>query len=674
VCAVRNWLQGKDAAYGRRGNRTGVMAKKQSTENKIYKRSRAVVILLFLSLILVAVRMVTIFLFDGEKYVRAALSQSEQELQTITAKRGDIMDRNGVVLATSNVTYNLILDPKLILTNPDRYLEPTLNLINECFGLETGPLKDKVNEKSDSHYVVLLKNLPYSNVEEFIAKEEKDADVAGVWLEENYLRNYAYGTLACSTLGFMEVGGGAYGLEYEYDDELTGTDGREYSYVNNENILETQRIEAINGNSLKITIDYNIQTIVERNIEDFLKDTEAKTVSVLVQNPSTGEIIAMADSGNFDCNSPRDLSAHYTEEELKEMSDEETTNALSEIWKNFCITQSFEPGSTAKPFTLAAGLEEDSVRLDDKYTCEGSVEFLEHTVKCHINSGHGTLNTKQAIADSCNVALMGMAEKIGVSDFVKYQKKFGFGQYTGIDLPNEMNCMHLLYNEENMKEIDLATNSFGQNFNVTMIQLSTAFCSLINGGYYYKPYMMKGIYNEIGELVKSNDRILVSRTVSPETSVVIKECLRAVVTEGTGTSAAVDGYVISGKTGTAEKSGREEGVYLVSFIGFAPYDRPEVVCYVVIDEPETGDRGVVSAELFSSIMSEVLPYLNVTPGSMDKDPERAAAGTVENEAGDDEEDAGEIGEAEDNGETGEAENDDTASEVTNEEPEGHDDE
>ncbi len=305
------------------------------------------------------------------------------------------------------------------------------------------------------------------------------------------------------------------------------------------------------------------------------------------------------------------------------------------MWTNFCVTSNYEPGSTFKPFTYAAGLEEGIISPDDTYTCYGSLEILEEEVSCHITSGHGTLTAKEAIAQSCNVALMYMSEEIGASTFSEYQSNFGFGKYTDIDLPNEASCSGLLY-DETMSELDLATNSFGQNFNLTMIQLSTAFCSLINGGYLYQPYVCQGIYSDTGELIQSTSATLVARTISEETSETVKEALRTVVTEGTGTAAAIDGYVISGKTGTAEKSGRDGESYVVSFIGFAPYENPEVVCYVVIDEPESGDTSGVSAGLFNSIMTEVLAVLNVTPASEDYDPEGVETGTeTETEADED---------------------------------------
>ena len=584
------------------------------------KRFTGVIIVLFVAFLFVVGRLFYILIFKGEDYSQTALSQTESELSLIQAKRGDIIDRNNMVLATSNVTYNLILDPKVILSDSDRYLEPTISAISEYFDFTTEELREKIYDRATSNYVVLAKKLTYNDVEEFQQKIDEDYDITGVWLEESYQRNYTFSTLASSVIGFTSNGSGIFGVELSYDDELTGTDGREYTYVNSDNERVTERKEAEDGNTVQLTLDYNMQSIVEQKIAEFKEQEECGTVAVILQNPNTGEIYAMADSNNFDCNDPWDLTVAYSQEEIDAMSSEEVSDALNGLWKNFCVTDSYEPGSTFKPFTMAACFEEGVLDMDDTFNCIGYKEFQDDTVRCHENDGHGVLDTKEALAQSCNVALMEMGARLGATNFVKYQHKFGFGKYTGIDLPGEISCKYLLYDAENMIDVDLATNSFGQNFNLTMIQMTSAFSSLINGGYYYQPYVCKAIYNSNLELIQSNSKTLVSRTVSEETSEKIKECLRQVVVDGTGDYAAVDGYVISGKTGTAEKSGRVEGNYLISFVGFAPYENPEIVCYVVIDEPESGDEHGVSSAFFNMIMTEILPYINATPATLDTDP------------------------------------------------------
>ena len=609
------------------------MEKKATREKKESRRFAYITAIAIIALAIVGLRLFWIYIFDGDKYKSAALSRIETDSVAITARRGSVVDADGVQLATSTQVYTLFIDPKLILSNEEKYLAPTVALLEHCFGFPAEEMRAKIYGNPENQYVVLKREMPYSDIEEYLKITETDEDdeeylpeyaqyanAAGIFLENGYKRNYAYGTLACSVLGFMDGGVGAYGIEYMYDDELTGVDGREYTFINSDNVVEKYRKEEVNGYTIKLTLKYNIQNIVENKIAEFLEKNPSQTVAVVIQDPNTGAILAMADSHTFDPNKPRDLSLHYTQEEIDAMSDEETTSVLTNMWRNFCITQSYEPGSTFKPFTVAAALEEDKINVTDSYWCGGSLTFLDEEVHCHIRDGHGTLDVPHALAESCNVALMYISQEIGAPLFCKYQSKFGFGEYTDIDLPNEMSCEYLLYNANNMSELDLATNSFGQNFNVTMIQMTTAFSSLINGGYYYKPYIVQGIYNENGELVKSMDKTLVSMTISPETGEFLKNAMRLVVTEGTGTAAYMNDYVICGKTGTAEKISDKEDDYLVSFIGFAPYNTPEVVCYVVIDNPSTGDASGVSAGFFKDIMSEVLPYLNVTPASLDTDP------------------------------------------------------
>ena len=597
------------------------LSKEERYAKLVNGRFKIIFIVFFVCLALVAGRLVWILVVDGDKYAKAALAQSETATTTIYAKRGDIIDRNNVQLVTSTKVYNLILDPRVILQKEDKYLEPTIALIERYFGIPTEELRTKVHENPNSSYVVLKKGLTFAEVEQFVADKNEDRNVNGVWLEESYRRNYTYDALASSVLGFTQDGVGIYGLENRYNDELTGHDGMEYTYVNSDNILETVRKEPEDGATLKLTIDYNIQAIVEKWIPPMMAEIKPKTIGVVIMSPKTGEVYAMADSGNFNPNNPRDLSYRYTQEQIAAMNDAETTDALSDVWRNFCITQSYEPGSTFKPFTVAMGIEESRIKPTDTFECFGHEVFFagspwERTIWCYNRAGDGQMDVKGAITRSCNISLAQMSLKIGTEIFCKYQRKFGFGQYTEIDLPNEMSCATLLYNEDNMTELDLATNAFGQNFNTTMIQMGTAFCSLVNGGYLYRPFVVKDIYNDKNELIKSYDKVLVAQTISQGTCDYIKDCLRSVVAEGTGQGAAIDGYKIAGKTGTAQKYDKTEEVYVISFIGFAPYDDPEVVCYVAIDEPETGDASGYASQLFHNIMEEVLSYMNIAPDDL----------------------------------------------------------
>ena len=625
----------------------------------------AFVMVVFVMFAIILVNILRIYIIKGEEYTQKALSQVETTTTTLSAKRGDIIDTNGITLATSTQVYNLILDPKLILTDEETYLEPSVNALCECFGYDADELTELIYDNPNSHYIVLMEELTYSETLEITQMKEENSSINGIFLESSYKRNYAYNTLACSVLGFTQDGEGIYGLEKQYDDILTGTDGSQYTYVNSENVVETVTNEAEDGYTIQTSIDYNIQAIVEEKIAEYFEaGYTADTIAVIVQDPNTGAILAMADSNNFDPNNPRDLTVYYSEEEIEEMTDEEYVDALSFVWSNFCVSTSYEPGSTYKPFTYAAALEEAAVEATDSYYCGGSLTYAEYTISCHNTSGDGWITAAEGIALSCNVALMQIAEDLGIEDFAEYQSDFGFGSLTGIDLPYELSCSTLLYTAETMSSIDLATNSFGQNFNVTMIQLSTAFCALINGGYYYQPYVVEAIYNSDGDMVSSTDTVLVSRPISESTSDLIKEALRLVVTDGTGKRADVDGYVISGKTGTAQKSDKTSTENLVSFIGFAPYNNPEVVCYVVIDVPDEGQESGVAADLFSEIMSEILPYLNVEDGSTDTDPAGIEDGSS-NAGSDDDDDEEETSSAASETETtASAEETTTAAETT----------
>ena len=595
---------------------------KKNTKNKKWFKANWAIVIVIVSFGIIAAYLVKLAVFDGDSNSQAALSQTERVIDEIEAKRGDILDRNNTVLASSIVKYEMILEPANILVNPDKYLEPTVSLLEEYFGFSASELRQKIYDRPNSLYVPLSDSVTYDQMNEFKALASEDGNVRGVSFKEYYKRSYAYDTLACSVLGFMEDGVGAYGIEKYYEDELSGTSGKEYTYVNGENVIEIESIEPVTGNTVRTTLDYNIQSIVEKYIDQYVEEAGAKAVAAIVMDPNTGEILAMADSNKFNVNSPRDLSYTYSETEIKLMSDAQTLDALNENWKNYCVTETYEPGSPYKIFTLAGALEEHSIEKDDTFYCEGSITMFEYTIHCVETYGHGTLDVKDAIAQSCNIAIMDIAQKEGILNFCKYQSLFGFGKYTDIDLPSEVSCKNLMYTTQNMTEIDLATNSFGQNFNVTMIQMVSAFSSVVNGGSYYKPFVVKDIYDEDGMLVKANEAQLVSITVSEDTADFLKEAMRLVVTEGSGKRAAVEGYITAGKTGTAEKGASTDDLWVASFIGFAPYENPEVVCYVVVDEPASGGEGssAYACRMFSDIMSEVLPYLNVTPADEDYDP------------------------------------------------------
>lgn len=560
---------------------------------------------------------------NGKKFEEIVLSHQNYSSRTIPYKRGDITDRNGNLLATSIKVYNVVLDAYIITQTDDgKYIEDTIKAVDECFEQVTADeVRALLNNNSESRYVLCdkLKKLRYEEIEKLekiLNDYENYPNVEGVWFEEEYKRMYPYSSLASSTIGFSSAGNtGVIGLESYYNDVLNGTDGRKYGYLNEKNTMEPIVKEAKDGNSLISSIDINLQTIAEKYIDKWVADYNPKIVAVMLANPNTGEIYAMADNNSmFDLNNPHDLTIRYTDEEIAAMTEEDKLNNLNKIWRNFCISDTYEAGSTIKPFTVAGALEDGKINTNLTFMCDGGEAYSSY-IRCHKNSGHGVLNVEQALMNSCNDSLMQIAAIQGKESFCKYQSIFGFGSKSGVDLPGEASCEGLLFDVGVMGETDLATNSFGQNFNVTAVQMVAGFSSLINGGNYYKPHVIKQEINSKGGVVKNYDKELIKQTVTKETSDFIRQSMMNTVEGGTGKTAKVAGYKVGGKTGTAQHHDKTDNNYLLSFLGFAPYENPQVVCYAIVDSPDVPDKGSSSyaCKLFSAVMTEVLPYMNVFP-------------------------------------------------------------
>ena len=579
-----------------------------------------------LAFITLIVRLIVINQRDGASYSRIVLNQQQYNSRTVDFKRGDILDRNGTVLATSQLVYDVILDPKSLLEHQEK-VDPTIAFLKEMAEVEPETVKAVLSTSPNSQYKVIKKGLTYDQAKEFekaYNDEKGHPNLEGLRLEERYQRTYPYDTLACDVIGFASGDNrGSCGLEASYNKTLNGINGRTFGYAGNEISDYMVSKDPVDGSSIVTTLDVNLQGIVEKHIKSFnsLLETEGEdgkkagslNTAVIIMNPNNGEILAEASYPTFNLNKPDDLSAFYTEEQLKEMDDEQKNQFMNQLWNNFCVSGTYEPGSTFKPFTVAAGLESGAVKGDETYECLGALQVDEHLIHCHNRGGHGTLNVEEAVAQSCNVSLMHMAEAIGPEYFSKYQHIFGFGEYTNIDLPGEGDTSGLLYAAKDMKASDLATNSFGQNFNVTMTQMTAGFASLINGGNYYRPHVVKEIRDSNDNLRESTEQMVEKKTVSKATSDKIREYTEAVVEYGTGTNAQIEGYSIGGKTGTAEKLPRGNGNYIISFIGYAPIDNPQVLIYVLIDEPNVGsqENSALVTGLAHDIMEEAFPYLNI---------------------------------------------------------------
>lgn len=590
----------------------------EKTIKKFTSKMQANLLLVFCIVTLCMVglmgRLVYIMQTKGDAYAKNVLSRETYVSSVLPYKRGDITDRNGTVLASSDLQYKLILDPKHLLSNTDS-IEPTFQALQMNFDITAEELQNILNKKSEYQYVILLKNLKYDAVENFKKAMQENKSITGIWFEEEYVRNYPYQNLACDVLGFSTADNiGYFGIEEYYNDELNGTNGREYGYFDSSLDLERIVKKAVNGNSIVSTIDINAQRIIQKHIIAFNTEFGSKNIGVLVMNPNNGEILAMASNQEYDLNNPRDLSGLYTEAELTAMTEEQKLEALNKLWKNDAISSGYEPGSTFKPITVAAGLEENIVKEEDTFYCDGFQEVAGSKIHCSKRTGHGELTLGQALMFSCNDALMQIADKEERGTFYQYQTSFGFGKKTGVDLSGEE--AGIIIEKDKIGPSQLATSSFGQTFNATMLQMAAAYSSLVNGGSYYQPHIVKKIINDNGAVVKENKGLLVKRTVSEKTSDFIQKYMYQTVEAGTAGGAKVEGYAIGGKTGTAQKFPREAKTYLVSFLGQVPAINPQIVIYVMIDEPQNVEKQAdssIATKFASRIMVELLPALGIYP-------------------------------------------------------------
>ncbi|WP_331666618.1 peptidoglycan D,D-transpeptidase FtsI family protein [Lacrimispora sp.] len=595
-----------------------------------------------------------------EDYNQIVLSQQEYDSRIIPFKRGDIMDRNGTYLATSEKVYNLILDPKQIMSDQNSFLEPSVTALTECFGYDRTEIMNLIQEKKDKQYVRYAKQLTYDDKQKYDKYKADQADalkksgkaIKGIWFEDEYKRVYPYNSMGCNVIGFANGDGmdGTGGIEQFYNTTLMGINGREYGYLNDDSNLERVIKPASNGSTVVSTMDVNIQKIVEKYINEWEQTTGSKRVGVIVMDPNNGEVLAMANDKAFDLNNPRTLRPEYTDDVLRQLgikeamddykrknknaqplteanvsehySNEEimslgTQVAWNQTWRNFCISDGFEPGSTEKIFTISAAMEEGAITGKETYECNKFLEVGGYKINCVSRYGHGLITVEEGLMKSCNVVMMRIAQQMGKEKFYKYQQIFGFGSKTGIDLPGEADNKTLVYTQNTAGPTDLATNSFGQNFSTTMIQMAAAYSSVINGGSYYEPHVVKQILNEQGSVIKKVEPVLVRETVSESTTKFINEALFKTVNAegGTGGAARVAGYKVAGKSGTAEKIPRDKTNYVVSFCGYAPADNPQVLVYVVVDEPHVEDQphSTYASQIFQKIMAEILPYINVFP-------------------------------------------------------------
>ena len=595
-----------------------------------------------------ALRITYINASQGERYARIVQTQAQQQYSsaTIPYRRGDITDRNGTILASSEKEYNVILDCKVVNTevsgldgtSSQTYLEPTVKALVDVLGIDEASIRKLLTDDAtkNSQYQILKTGLSITDKQKFeeytdvtseenakLTDEEKEEreDIKGVWFEENYVRTYPLNSLACDTIGFTYDGTTAdWGIEGYYSDILNGVDGRQYGYYTDNADVEQSTIAAKDGDNVVSTIDVNVQQIIRDALEAYEneqadneeKNNGAKNVGVVVMDPNTGEVLGLDSDKWYDLNNPRDLTPFYSEEEIKKMSNDDMMDALSNLWQNFTISNAFEPGSVYKPITVAEGYTTGVLNDNSTFICDGGQQVADKYIACE--GTHGQVTVDEAVKYSCNDALMQIGALIGEKNFLKYDNIFNFGMKTGIDLPGESSG--LLFDADTMGPVELATSSFGQGFTVTMIQEAAAISAAINGGYYYKPHVVKQITDENGAVVQTINPVLERRTNTEAVSEKVREAMGTVMEYGgTGYVAKIPGYSMGGKTGTAEKLPRGNNKYILSFIGFAPLDDPKVVVYVTVDEPnaENQESSCYAESIARNIFTELLPYMNIFP-------------------------------------------------------------
>lgn len=570
-------------------------------KNKTYNKKKMLVVFLCAVIIITGLigRLVYLMIFDAEYYQKLAQDLHERERE-IKAARGEIVDRNGVVLATNetvctiSVIHSQIEDADLVT-----------EVLAEELELDMGEVRKKVEKVSSMEKIK-------TNVDKETGDRIRNYDLAGVKVDEDYKRYYPYDELASKVLGF--TGGdnqGIIGLEVKYDEYLKGTNGTILTVTDARGIelegVAEDRIEPVPGETLQVSLDYNIQAYCEQAALKVMEEKQAASVSVLLMNPQNGEIYAMVNVPEFNLNEPFELN---TGKDPDSLSDEELQDELNRMWRNGCINDTYEPGSTFKIITSSACLEEEVVSLDDTFTCPGYRIVEDRKIRCHKTGGHGTETFVQGLQNSCNPVFIDIGMRLGAERFYDYFEQFGLLSLTNIDLPGEAGT--IMHKKEDIGTVELATMTFGQSFQITPIQMATTVSSLINGGIRVTPHLGMAVLDRNGENVEEFQYETQDGIVSKETSETMRMLLKSVVEEGSGKNGYIEGYSIGGKTATSQTLPRSANKYIASFIGFAPAEDPQILGMVVIHDPQgIYYGGTIAAPVLRSIYDNVLPYLGI---------------------------------------------------------------
>ena len=570
-------------------------------KNKTYNKKKILVVFICAALILCALigRLVWLMIFDAEYYQELAQDLHERERE-IKAARGEIVDRNGVVLATNRTVCTISVIHSQI-EEPERVIEVLCSELE----MEESEVRKKVEKVSSMEKIK-------TNVDKETGDRIRDYDLAGVKVDEDYKRYYPYGDLASRVLGF--TGGdnqGIIGLEVKYEDYLKGTNGTILTVTDARGIeldgVAEDRIEPVAGQTLQVSLDYNMQAYCQQAAENVMEEKQAEAVSILLMNPQNGEIYAMVNVPEFDLNNPYELNTGVDEDSL---TDEELQDQLNQMWRNRCINDTYEPGSTFKIITSSACLEEGVVSLDDTFVCPGYRIVEDRKIRCHKVGGHGQETFVEGIQNSCNPVFIDIGLRLGADRFYDYFEKFGLLKLTYVDLPGEAGT--IMHKRENIGTVELATMTFGQSFQVTPIQMAVTVSSIINGGTRVTPHVGAAVLDTDGGTVETFEYETEKGIVSKETSETMQMLLESVVSEGSGKNAYIEGYSIGGKTATSQTLPRSANKYISSFIGFAPADDPQILGIVIIHDPKgVYYGGTIAAPVLRDIYDNILPYLGI---------------------------------------------------------------
>lgn len=570
-------------------------------KNKTYNKKKILVVFLaalFLIFGLIG-RLIYLMIFDAEYYQKKAEQLHERERE-IKAARGEIVDRNGVVLATNKTVCTIS-----VIHSQLENSEEVIKILSEELELPEDSVRKKVEKVSSMEKIK-------TNVEKETGDRIRNLNLAGVKVDEDFKRYYPYEELASKVLGF--TGGdnqGIIGLEVKYEEYLKGINGTILTTTDARGIeledMAEDRVEPVEGNTLQITLDYNLQKYCEQAAEKVKEEKQADSVSVILMNPQDGELLAMVNVPEFNLNEPFTLN---TMDENESISEEEKQDLLNQMWRNGCINDTYEPGSTFKVITSAACLEAGVVKLEDTFSCPGYRMVEDRKIRCHKVGGHGSETFVQGIQNSCNPVFIDIGLRLGSDAFYEYFQKFGLLSLTNVDLPGEAGT--IMHKKEDIGMVELATMTFGQSFQITPIQLLTTISSIINGGRRVTPHFGKAVSDKDGTILETLSWKETDGIVSDETSATMRMLLESVVAEGSGKNAYLDGYRIGGKTATSQTLPRSANKYISSFVGFAPADNPQIIGIIIINNPQgVYYGGTIAAPVLRSIYDNVLPYLGI---------------------------------------------------------------